>query len=117
MAQEGTKELTLKLNQLQTAAMYHCLSGAQVKGRSDRRLHSRLMKALKTGAMKMTDEINGEFVGGVVVATEDALTYFQETVNEVVTKGFPGQLAEGYETLEEQLNALLPKPEKKDDKK
>jgi hypothetical protein len=110
---------TLTLDQQSTSAFFHVLSVSTVKGRADRRIHARCMAAVKQNCMNMQDAMNGDFRGGTVTLDEDAVMYMYDSLGEQMEKGIPGQLAEGYDSLDNQLQKLkdIIDPPKADEKK
>lgn len=99
-------ELLFKLSAKETAAAYHTLSNTKVKGRSDGRIHKRIFTAVRTECMQVTDEFNGNFVGGDLHLDRDAFDYLCDIVAAIIEEaGYPGQFADGYVDLDERLQA------------
>jgi hypothetical protein len=100
-------ELLFRLSAKETAAAYHALSNTKIKGRSDSRIHKRIFTAIKAECMQVTDEFNGNFVGGNLILDQDAFDYLCDIVAAVIEEtGYPGQFAEGYVDLDEQLQTI-----------
>ncbi len=110
----------IKLNQLSTSALYNALTQTQPKGRSDMRIHAKIMAAMKKTCMVMMDEMNGSFKGGTLTISEDGSKYLGDVLDERIKAGLPGQFVDGYAELDElvaDINKKIPDPpaEKKAD--
>lgn len=89
-----------------TQAAWHVLMNTEVKGRSDSRNHSRLIKLLKAGCMvKNEDRENDfEFKGGSFVADVDKFKYLKEVTQKKLETGISGALTEAYCSLMDSLD-------------
>lgn len=104
MSKEDQK-YAVKLDFAGTQATWHVLMNTEVKGRSDSRNHSRLIKLLKAGCMKPNSERENDFdfKGGSVELDGDKFKYLKEVIQKKLDVGIAGSLSEAYCSL---LDAL-----------
>jgi len=103
--------MQLILSKTGVQALWHCLQTVQPKGRTEIRNHAKVTRAIKTQCTEGTDQSFKE--KSEMELDEDRIKYVTESARELVNKGVPGGVAEGYDELLDAIDAAEKTAEKK----
>lgn len=104
-------EIVLELDAEQMSAALHCMATTEAKTKASVKQHGKLLKAIKKNVSAIDSPDGGRTVvkPGKLEMHEDRLTYLAQTLDDRISKGIPGDLSDGYDSLLETVEAAKAK--------